>query len=85
MNGIWVATAFWLVRLVPYGVVLPRVFGWAGIDAAGRRDGGGVRADPGVRVGVDMATRAVSQFFYGMHRASVVMVAGITANVITWG
>jgi MATE family multidrug resistance protein len=31
---------------------------------------------------LNMATRGLSQFFYGMHKAGVVMVAGIAANVI---
>jgi MATE family multidrug resistance protein len=30
---------------------------------------------------LNMATRGLSQFFYGMHKAGVVMVAGIVANV----
>jgi multidrug resistance protein, MATE family len=31
---------------------------------------------------LNMATRGLSQFFYGMHKAGVVMVAGIAANLI---
>src|SRR6185436_9289755 len=29
-----------------------------------------------------LATRCVAQFFYGMHRPAVVLVAGVTANVV---
>lgn len=79
-NGLWLSAAWWLL-LVPYIFFLPQLFRWAGIDP--------VQAQLAVIYGqillwgcfLNMFTRALSQFFFGMHRASVVLVAGVVANV----
>lgn len=84
-NGLWIAAAYWLVLLVPYGLALPWLFGHAGLDPA--------QAHLGAKYGqilvlgsvLTMWTRAISQFFYGMHRAGIVMVAGVAANIINLG
>jgi MATE family multidrug resistance protein len=84
-NGLWIAAAYWLVLLVPYGVLLPRVFAATGMDAEQARLGatyGQILVFGSI---LTMWTRAVSQFFYGMHRAGIVMIAGIAANVINLG
>jgi MATE family multidrug resistance protein len=81
-NGLWIAAVFWAVFMVPYGFALPRVFALAGMDP--------VQADLAVQYGrilvfgsvLSMWTRGLSQYFYGMHRASVVMTAGVAANIV---
>jgi MATE family multidrug resistance protein len=80
-NGLWIAAAWWLL-LQPYGLALPRLFALAKMDPH--------QAELATTYGqiliagslLNMCTRALSQFFYGMHRASVVMVAGVTANIL---
>ena len=81
-NGVWLAVIYWAVVLIPYSfcaaVDLRPGEGESGAGGAGARYGqvllwGGC---------LTLATRAISQFFYGMHRASVVMVAGVAANVL---
>ncbi len=79
-NAAWIAVGWWLL-LLPYALALPAVFRAAGVDPE--------QADLAVQYGqvlifgclLNLATRAFSQFFYGLHRAGVVMVAGIVANV----
>ncbi|MFM9994633.1 MAG: MATE family efflux transporter [Phycisphaerales bacterium] len=81
-NGLWIAAAFWAVVLVPFAFALPWVFRVAGVDPA--------QAELGAEYGrilllgavLTMWTRGLSQFFYGMHRASIVLIAGVVANVI---
>jgi MATE family multidrug resistance protein len=81
-NGLWIAVAYWAAVLVPFAFVLPWVFRIADVEAEQARLGaeyGRILLFGGC---LTLATRAISQFFYGMHRASVVLVAGVTANVV---
>lgn len=81
-NGIWLSVVFYLVLLLPYGFVVRHVFDLAGTDPA--------QAELATQYGrvlvfgsfLTLTSRAVGQFFYGLHRASVVMVAGVSANVL---
>src|SRR6185295_767820 len=34
---------------------------------------------------ITMATRAVSQFFYGMHKPGIVLIASVTGNLVNFG
>ncbi len=80
-NGIWLSIIFWLL-LQPYTLLLPGIFALAKVDAQ--------QAELATQYGrvliygcvLNMATRALSQFFFGTHQARVVMIAGIVANVI---
>ena len=81
-NAIWIAIAYWLVVIIPFAMLLPYLFALARIDphqAGLATEYGQILLFGAV---LSMCTRAVSQFFYGMHRASVVMTAGITANIV---
>lgn len=79
-NGMWLGLTFWLVALVPYGLFLPRIFAVAGVEP--------VQADLASTYGqilifgacLTLSTRALAQFFYGVHRAGVIMVAALIAN-----
>lgn len=81
-NGLWIAGAFWALVLLPWAAVLPRVFAAAGVDPAQ----GAMATEYGriLVIGsiITMWTRGLSQFFYGMHRAGVVLAAGLTANLV---
>jgi multidrug resistance protein, MATE family len=81
-NGLWIAAAFWAVLLLPYGFALPRLFEMTGVapeQAALATTYGQILVFGSL---LTMWTRAISQFFYGMHRAGVVMAAGLIANAI---
>lgn len=81
-NGLWMAAAFWMLCLVPYGLMLPRIFDAAGLHPEQARlasQYGQILVFGSV---LTLWTRAISQFFFGMHRASVVMIAGIAANLL---
>ncbi len=81
-NGIWLAL-LWGLALIPYALfALPALFSAAGIDgeqSALATQYGSVLV---FGAGINMATRAVSQFFYGMQRAGVITFAGVLANII---
>ncbi|CAG0966368.1 Multidrug resistance protein MdtK [Phycisphaerales bacterium] len=81
-NGVWIATAWWLFILVPYSFLLPSIFRLAGMDAEQARLGAVYGQILLWGSCLTMATRCLSQFFYGMHRAGVVLAAGIAANVV---
>lgn len=83
-NALYIGLAYWLLLLVPYGFALPWIFvqaSGAGMDAR--------QAELATVYGqilifgacITLATRAFTQFFFGMHRAGIVMVAGVCANI----
>jgi multidrug resistance protein, MATE family len=81
-NGMWMGIVFYLLFLIPYGLALPWVFGAARIDPA--------QAQMAATYGqilifgsvIVLSARAMSHFFYGMHRAGVIMVASLIANAV---
>ncbi len=86
-NGMYIAV-LWALLLIPYGVALPWILGTLPQLLTGEA------RDPELTrlavtygrilifgAGLTMATRALSQFFYGMHRPMVVLVAGVVANI----
>lgn len=86
-NGMYMALA-WALLLIPYGFALPWIL--TRLPALFTQ-----AQDPRLvhlatiygqilifGAGITMCTRALAQFFYGMHRPMIVMVAGIAANVI---
>jgi MATE family multidrug resistance protein len=80
-NGMYMGLAYWLLFLVPFSFLLPSVFRLAELNQQ--------QADLAVQygqvllwgAGFTMILRSLGQFFFGMHKAGVVMVAGITANI----
>lgn len=80
-NGVWIAWACALI-FIPYSFLLPAIFRLAQVDPA--------QAELGAQYGqillfgafLNLSTRAISNFFYGLHRAGIVMVAGVTANIV---
>jgi MATE family, multidrug efflux pump len=80
-NGLWIAFVWWLL-LQPFGLAMPHLFALAKVDphqAALATTYGQILIAGSL---LNLATRAISQFFYGMHKAGVVMVAGVTANIL---
>jgi multidrug resistance protein, MATE family len=79
-------TALWLavvggVLLVPYGFALPWIFemlGHSGRQLELQVQYGQVLV---FGAGLTIATRGLSQFFYGMHKPGVVLIAGVAGNL----
>lgn len=80
-NGVWIGLVYWLLVLVPYGFALPAIFRLADMNADQARLASEYGSILVFGAGLTLATRAIGQFFYGMHKASVVLVAGVAANV----
>lgn len=94
-NGIWTALVFWVVVLLPVGFALPWVFELIRpsledpemVAAAIKRDAmaGSYGSILMFGAAITLCTRAISQYFYGMHRPGVVLIAtliGNAANVV---
>ncbi len=87
-NAMWLSALAWLLVMLPLAVVLPWVFAWQGHSGRlveletvyGRILIGGML--------LVLCTRAMAQFFYGLHRPRVVFIgslAGVAANVfLNW-
>lgn len=89
-NGIWLGTLYWIILLVPLGVALPWLFQTLaapahdamGLDPAQARLAATYGSILLYGAGLNLATRCISQFFFGMHRPGVVLTAGVLANVL---
>lgn len=83
-NAVWLSVIFW-IALIPYALALPRLFAWQGH--------GTLLVELESRFAQTMlfgsvltlAARGMAQYFYGMHRPAVVMVAVIAGNVVNFG
>lgn len=90
-NAIWLSLVYWAAIIVPLALALPLIFAAmrGGVtdaaDLAGlvRRDelSAGYARILMMGAFLTLSTRAVSQFFYGMHKPYVVLVAGIAGNL----
>jgi MATE family multidrug resistance protein len=79
-NAIYLAAIFSLL-LQPFAFLLPWIFTQAEVDPRQAE-----LANEYGRVLIwgcffNMATRGLSQFFYGMHKAGIVLLAGVVANI----
>lgn len=80
-NAFWLAV-LWATLLIPYGFALPSLFA-----AIGRTPQQVALASSYGQILVfgavfTIATRAISQFFYGMHKPAIVLIAGVASNII---
>jgi len=90
-NGVWLAIVAWMVLILPYAAVLPMVYAAvrdtslppAALADVVRRDQMAVSFAQILLVGsiITMARQAIGQFFYGMHRPSIMLVAGVAGNI----
>jgi len=81
-NGLWICAVYWAVALIPFAFFLPEVLRLAKVDPEQARlasQYGSILLFGAVLV---MWTRCLSQFFYGMHRPGVVLIAGVAANIL---
>lgn len=89
-NGFWLAMIYWLAILIPLAIAIPFLFDYLAQPSAGQPGMDPRQATLSAQygsillygAGITLATRAVGQFFYGMHRPGVVMTAGILANIV---
>jgi MATE family multidrug resistance protein len=90
--GLWIALVFWIVALLPLALLLPSLFSLLFRDSslsadelaeALRRDDLSAQYGRMLLYGafLTMATRGIAQYFYGMHRAGVVLCASIAGNL----
>ncbi|MBX3385532.1 MAG: MATE family efflux transporter [Phycisphaeraceae bacterium] len=92
--GIWTGLAFWVAVLVPVAFVLPWIF--EAIRPSSITEAGGEALALVVErdrlagtygrilmfgAALTLCTRAISQYFYGMHRPGVVLIATVLGNV----
>lgn len=90
-NAIWLSIAYWAAIIVPLALALPLIFGAmrSGVTDQNelaellRRDTLSIGYARILMLGafLTLSTRAVSQFFFGMHKPYVVLVAGLAGNL----
>lgn len=90
-NGVWLALIAWFVLILPYAAILPTLYEMARDPALSpealaevvRRDKMAAAFAQILLVGsiITMARQAIGQFFYGMHRPSIMLVAGVAGNI----
>lgn len=82
-SGLWLSLVAWVTLLIPFGFVLPRIFQWmhAGQDRLIELETSyaSVLLFGGL---ITLVTKAISQFFFGIHRPRLIAVAAITGNVV---
>lgn len=83
-TGMWIAAAAWLFVLLPWAYAMPSVFRLVGQSErmVGLSSGYGRILLLGAVV--TLCSRAVSQFFYGMHTPLVVMVSNVSGNIVNF-
>lgn len=91
-NSMWMTLVYWLAVMVPLGFAMPWIMQLTPPDVTHPE----LRAEQ-LRMSIQygqvlvfgsiltMWTRAVSQYFYGMHHPGIVLVAGLTANIVNVG
>jgi len=80
-NGLWLACLYWLIVLVPFGFLIPWIFRIAHMDpqlAAMAGEYGQILIFGSI---LTMGTRTLGQYFYGLHKAGIILIAGVTANI----
>jgi MATE family multidrug resistance protein len=90
-NGVWLALIAWLLVMVPYAAALPTIFEMVrdpslseeATKAVVRRDGMAAQFAQILLWGsiITMARQAIGQFFYGLHRPAIMLLAGVSGNV----
>lgn len=83
-NALWACIVAW-VLLIPYGIFLPSLFEAIGQSPLRAELAGGYGRILVLGSIITMAARAISQFFYGMHRPSIVLIAGVAGNITNLG
>lgn len=81
-NGFYLMLALWVAVLLPYAWILPTVIGWSG-NSAEVVGGATLYARILVIGGILMLfNKVLANYFYGMHRPAVVMIAALGGNVV---
>ncbi len=94
-TGVWLSVVYWLIVMLPFGLILPYVFEMiretpVGPGAAAelvnldRRDQLAVSYGRILIYGsvITMTCRAVAQYFYGMHKPVVILLASLIGNIV---
>lgn len=88
-NGMWITALYWLAVMVPLGFAMPWLMELAPADRL-HPEMRAAQLHMSIVYGqtlifgsiLTMWTRVVSQFFYGMHHPGIVLIAGVTANIV---
>lgn len=80
-TGLWLSLAYWLLLVVPYGLMMPTLFGMQNHSAELVRLESAYAQILLLGGLFTLSSRAVSQFFYGLHQPMVVLIAALVGNV----
>jgi len=80
-NGLWLALAMALLML-PYTAVIPSMYQWLGHEGDLLRLETSYARVLCVGAFFTLASRALSQFYYGIHKPTIIMLCALGANVV---
>lgn len=91
--GLWIGVAYWALFMIPFGLLLPSIFGLLREFAPPDRVAELVRRDALASAYgqiliygslFTMSARGISQYFFGMHKPIVIFVASVSGNVVNF-
>lgn len=80
--GMWFAGLCWLLLMVPFGFALPSIFGMMGHSQRVTELESAYGQILVFGAVVTLVGKALSNFFFGLHRPKVIALAAITGNVV---
>ena len=91
-TGIWIAVLYWLVVMVPLGIFLSRLLALGHDTRLSPAELARVIERDQLAAGygrilifgslITMAARGVAQYFYGMHKPVIVLIASVSGNIV---
>lgn len=83
-NSLWIAVAWWVLILLPLAAAIPLLFTKMGHEpelVALESEYARILLVGGI---LTMASRGIAQFFYGVHRPVVTLVASVSGNIVNF-
>lgn len=90
--GLWLSVVWWVALMIPYGLLLPSILALFRSDAGDAKELANLllRDKMAAEYGrilifgsiATLAARGVQQYFYGMHKPMIVLIASLVGNVV---
>jgi MATE family multidrug resistance protein len=82
-TSMWIALVYWAAIMLPVVLLVPRIYGWLHADTPQLVQLEVDYAQVVIAGGVfTLMSKGLHNYFFGLHKAAVVMVAVVTANLI---
>jgi len=92
--GIWISIFYWLLVMIPFGILLPQALALGHDSRLSADELARVIQRDQLAAGygrilifgavITMAARGIAQYFYGMHKPMIVLIASVTGNIVNF-